>query len=101
MKPGEHAIFGASSEPVKARANGGHMLHWVVPNIGVALCGRYPGNSAKRMRKRGMWLPLPSDANNQWLKPCKSCASANALRAPAQSANVGSPPGNCRVVANP
>ena len=101
MKPGEHAIFGASSEPVKARANGGHMLHWVVPNTGVALCGRYPGNSAKRMRKRGMWLPLPSDANNQWLKPCKSCASANALRAPAQSANVGSSPGNCRVVANP
>nr|WP_192963406.1 hypothetical protein [Pseudomonas fluorescens] len=77
-KPGDHAIFGLASEPARARANGGHVLHWVVPNTGVALCGKYPANSAKRMRKRGMWLPLKADANTQWLRPCETCARRQA-----------------------
>ncbi|HDS1721727.1 hypothetical protein NPS53_09455 [Pseudomonas putida] len=93
LKPGEHAAFGTSSVPVKARANGGHVLHWVVPNTGVALCGRYPAHNAKRMRKRGMWLPLPADTKSQRLKACESCASTYALRAGAQPACVGTPAG--------
>lgn len=85
LKPGEHAAFGSTSDPVRARANGGHVLHWVVPNTGVALCGRYPANNAKRMRKRGMWLALRESAQTDWLRPCDTCASRHAGRITATS----------------
>lgn len=76
LKAGEHAAFGTTSDPVRARANGGHVLHWVVPSTGVALCGRYPANNARRMRKRGMWLPVGDNAKTGWLRNCEKCAAS-------------------------
>lgn len=86
LKPGEHAVFGTNTQAVPARANGGHVLHWVVPSKGVALCGRYPANSAKRMRKRGMWLPFGTAAAPTWLKSCEKCGTKQERLAP-QSQN--------------
>lgn len=74
--------FGVATQPALARANGGHVLHWVVPVTGAAMCGHQPKNNSSRMRNRGKWLPLPDGADVTRRAICGSCAAKHAHQYP-------------------
>lgn len=65
--------FGESAEPALARANGGHVLHWVVPKTGVAMCGHMPKNNSWKMKARGKWLLVPAGADLTKRRVCPAC----------------------------
>jgi len=67
--------FGEGVQPALARANGGHVLHWVVPNTGVAMCGHKPKNTSWKMKARGKWLRVPAGADVTGRRVCPTCAS--------------------------
>jgi hypothetical protein len=48
--------------PRMARANGGQLVHLVIPATGTALCGHKPRDTAHHMRQRGKWLYWKLDA---------------------------------------
>ncbi|WHS57365.1 MULTISPECIES: hypothetical protein [Pseudomonas] len=81
--------FGDSPHPVLARANGGHVLHWVVPQTGVALCGHKPKNNNWKMKARGRWFLVPASADLTKRRLCHSCDGKHDKAFP-KSQNAGS-----------
>jgi hypothetical protein len=70
--------FGTSTIPALARANGGHMLHWVTPSTGKGLCGHQPKDNAWRMKSRAKWFLVPDGADVTGRKVCGKCAERHA-----------------------
>lgn len=68
-----------AKEPALARANGGFLLHWVVPHTGRSLCGHQPARNASRMRQRGRWLYLKETFNSEGSRFCKRCESERSV----------------------
>lgn len=70
--------------PRLARANGGSLVHFVIPATGVSLCGHKPKHTAHHMKRRGKWLGWKDDAVPGHLKQCTKClANASKLYPPA------------------
>jgi hypothetical protein len=66
------------STPQLAWANGGSLLHWVIPNKNRALCGHQPKDNAWRMKQRGKWLFLKDGADVTDRKFCQKCLEKHA-----------------------
>lgn len=61
-----------SSEPlVRARANGGYLVHQVDTGTWQALCGQKSRTAATRMRQRGRWVQV---SENTTFSTCQKCA---------------------------
>ena len=67
-----------------ARANGGHLVHWVIPKNGRAFCGHKPTQKAWRMRQRGKWLYLPDGTDVTGFRFCQSCLSKHQEQYPVE-----------------
>ncbi|TCV62726.1 hypothetical protein [Pseudomonas fluorescens] len=67
--------------PRMAHANGGSLVHFVIPATGTSLCGHKPKNTAHHMKQRGKWLVWKEDATvPSFMKQCPKClAKAQAL----------------------
>lgn len=60
--------------PRMARANGGSLVHFVIPANGTALCGHKPKNTAHHMQRRGKWLIWKDHATvPAHMKQCPKC----------------------------
>lgn len=73
-----------TATPALARANGGHLHHWVVPNQNRSLCGHKPVDKAKHMRQRGMWLFIKDGADVTGFKFCQKCLDKHAELYPSE-----------------
>lgn len=51
------------THPRMALANGGHLVHIVIPATGISLCGHKPRDTAHHMRRRGRWRFWKVDAD--------------------------------------
>jgi hypothetical protein len=67
--------------PRMARANGGSLVHFVIPATETSLCGHKAKHTAHRMKRRGKWLIWKADATvPAHMKQCMKCvAKARAL----------------------
>lgn len=62
------------TQPRMVLANGGHLVHFVIPSTGTSLCGHKPRDNARHMRRRGKWLYWKLDAVvPDHLKLCGKC----------------------------
>lgn len=69
--------------PRLARANGGHLVHIVIPFTGTSLCGHKPKDTAHHMTRRGKWLYWKLDATiPTHLRLCAKCESKALIRFP-------------------
>jgi len=70
--------------PRLARANGGALVHFVIPATATSLCGHKPKDTAHHMKRRGKWLVFKIDATiPEHLKRCQKClAKAEILYPP-------------------
>lgn len=67
----------ADLHPRMARANGGSLVHFVIPPTGMSLCGHKPKNTAHHMKQRGKWLVWKDDATVPvHMKKCSKCLAA-------------------------
>lgn len=63
--------------PRMARANGGSLVHFVIPATGTSLCGHKPKDNAYHMKRRGKWLVWKDDATvPKHMKQCPKCLAA-------------------------
>lgn len=69
--------------PRMARANGGSLVHIVVPMTNTSLCGHKPKDTAYRMKQRGKWL-FYSDAwePRPHQKICPKCQAVAVVKYP-------------------
>lgn len=69
--------------PRMAFANGGHLVHFVIPATGTALCGHKPADKARHMKTRGKWLYLKDQRNvPDGYRQCGKCLTQAAARYP-------------------
>lgn len=62
------------TQPRLAHANGGHLVHIVIPATNTSLCGHKPRNTAHVMRQRGKWMLWKLDAVvPATMKMCEKC----------------------------
>lgn len=74
----------ADMHPRMARANGGSLVHFVIPATGTSLCGHKPKDTAHHMKRRGKWLVWKDDATvPAHMKQCSKCLAAAATLYPA------------------
>lgn len=67
----------ADMHPRMARANGGSLVHFVIPATGTSLCGHKPKDTAHHMKRRGKWLVWKDDATlPAHMKQCPKCLAA-------------------------
>lgn len=69
----ELGLRSTDKSPRPARANGGGLVHYVRPSIGVALCGHAPKNTAWRMKRRGKWNYFRADMDFSKSRFCEEC----------------------------
>jgi hypothetical protein len=71
------------THPRMARANGGQLVHFVIPATGTALCGHKPRDTAHHMRQRGKWHYWKLDAVVPGhMKQCEKCKSRALVKYP-------------------
>lgn len=69
--------------PRMARANGGQLVHFVIPATNTSLCGHKPRDSAHHMRRRGKWLFWKLDAVVPGhMKQCDKCKEKALVKYP-------------------
>jgi hypothetical protein len=62
------------THPRMALANGGQLVHFVIPATGTALCGHKPRDTAYHMRRRGRWRYWKLDADVPGhMRQCAKC----------------------------
>lgn len=70
--------------PRMGRANGGSLVHFVIPATGTSLCGHKPKHTAHHMKQRGKWFIWKDDATvPAHMQQCQKCMTkARALYPP-------------------
>lgn len=62
------------THPRMALANGGQLVHFVIPATGTSLCGHKPRDTATHMRSRGRWRYWKLDADVPGhMRQCEKC----------------------------
>ena len=94
-EPQQTSVPKPDLHPRLARANGGTLVHFVIPATATSLCGHKPRDTAHHMKRRGKWLVFKIDAAiPSHLKHCQKClAKAEILYPPVEGELVsnGSP----------
>jgi hypothetical protein len=78
----------------RARANGGHLVHLVSGDTGVALCGHFPKNDhGHNMRARGKWNFIRADyvSPSSRYDGCRKCDAKAAEMGTASPHSPGEP----------
>ena len=83
-QPGQTQAPKLDIHPRMARANGGSLVHFVIPATGTSLCGHKPKDTAHHMKRRGKWLVWKDDATvPAHMKQCPKCLAKAQVLYPA------------------